>query len=421
MKALVWRTETSDPEKETAGKMKNSRLSEIRDLTPNEEDIKVLRRVLKRNPVLDPTCTGGMAGALQSHLKRMIAGQDEAIDQIVNMYQVYLAGLNTVGRPVGNLLFLGPTGSGKTRIVEATAEALLKNPKAIIKIDCSEFQHSHEIAKLIGSPPGYLGHRETHPLFSQEVLNQNHTEDCKLSFVLFDEIEKASDSLWNLLLGILDKATLTLGDNRRVDFSQTLIFMTSNLGAAEMEKLTHSRLGFAPQKEIVDANHSSRLERTGIAAARKRFTPEFMNRLDKVVVFQPLKEDHLRKILDLELQQIQQRIFSTGAGCPFIFSVTSALKQHLLEEGTDMRYGARHLKRALDRLLVQPISNLIATDQVRTGDWIRIDFQKGSLTFQREAEGVPMRTMATIVSPENNFEETQLCRIISDHPSAVSA
>ena len=421
VKALVWRTETSDPGKGPVGQMKNSRLSGIQDLTPNEEDIKVLRRVLKRSTVLDPNCTGGMAGALQSHLKRMIAGQNEAIDQIVNMYQVYLAGLNPVGRPVGNLLFLGPTGSGKTRIVEATAEVLLKNPKAIIKIDCSEFQHSHEIAKLIGSPPGYLGHRETHPLFSQEVLNQNHTEDCRLSFVLFDEIEKASDSLWNLLLGILDKATLTLGDNRRVDFSQTLIFMTSNLGAAEMEKLTHSRLGFAPQKEVADPNHSSRLERTGIAAARKKFTPEFMNRLDKVVVFQPLKEEHLRKILDLELQQIQQRIFSASAGCPFIFSITAALKQHLLEEGTDDRYGARHLKRALERLLVQPISNLIATDQVRAGDWIRVDFQQRSLTFQREAEGIPMRTMAAIVSPENNFEETHLCRIISDHPSAVSA
>ncbi len=142
--------------------------------------------------------------------------------------------MNPPGRPIGNFLFLGPTGSGKTRIVEATAEALLKNPRAVIKIDCAEFQHSHEIAKLIGSPPGYLGHRETHPLLSQEVLNQYHTDTIKLSFVLFDEIEKASDALWNLLLGILDKATLTLGDNRKVDFSRAMIFMTSNLGASEM-------------------------------------------------------------------------------------------------------------------------------------------------------------------------------------------
>ena len=174
----------------------------------------------------------------------MIVGQDEAIQQIVSIYQMHLTGMSAPGRPIGNFLFLGPTGSGKTRVVEATAETLMKNPRAIIKIDCAEFQHSHEIAKLIGSPPGYLGHRETHPLLSQEVLNQYHTDTIKLSFVLFDEIEKASDSLWNLLLGILDKATLTLGDNRKVDFSRAMIFMTSNLGAAEMSSLMNPRLGF---------------------------------------------------------------------------------------------------------------------------------------------------------------------------------
>src|SRR5438874_6882743 len=194
--------------------------------------------------VLDPTRTGKDAESLEGNLRKMIVGQDEAIEQIVNIYQMHLTGMSAPGRPIGNFLFLGPTGSGKTRIVEATAEALVKNPRAVIKIDCAEFQHSHEIAKLIGSPPGYLGHRETHPLLSQEVLNQHHTENVKLSFVLFDEIEKASDSLWNLLLGILDKATLTLGDNRKVDFSAAMIFMTSNLGATEMSSLLSPRLGF---------------------------------------------------------------------------------------------------------------------------------------------------------------------------------
>src|SRR5258707_14749252 len=194
--------------------------------------------------LLDPTKTGRQAEDLENQLHHLVVGQEEAIHQIVRAYQTHLAGLSPVGRPIGNFLFLGPTGSGKTRIVEATAEALLKNPRAVIKIDCAEFQHSHEIAKLIGSPPGYLGHRETHPLLSQEVLNQFHTETNKLSFVLFDEIEKASDALWNLLLGILDKATLTLGDNRKVDFSRALIFMTSNLGASEMTQLISPRLGF---------------------------------------------------------------------------------------------------------------------------------------------------------------------------------
>src|SRR5207245_3593391 len=181
---------------------------------------------------------------LFTDLRKRIVGQDEAIDQIVNIYQMYLAGMNTPSRPIGNFLFLGPTGSGKTRMVEAAAESLVGDCRAMIKIDCAEFQHSHEIAKLIGSPPGYLGHRETHPLLSQEVLNQYHSETSKLSFVLFDEIEKASDALWNLLLGVLDKATLTLGDNRRVDFSRALIFMTSNLGAGEMGSILNPSLGF---------------------------------------------------------------------------------------------------------------------------------------------------------------------------------
>src|SRR5258708_4090363 len=194
--------------------------------------------------LLDPNKTGRQAEDLENQLRNLVVGQDEAIHQIVKAYQTHLAGLSPVGRRVGNFLFLGPTGSGKTRVVEATAESLLKDSRAVIKIDCAEFQHSHEIAKLIGSPPGYLGHRETHALLSQEALNQHHTEKLKLSFVLFDEIEKASDALWNLLLGILDKGVLTLVYNRKVDFSHAMVFLTSNLGAAEMCDLTSPRLGF---------------------------------------------------------------------------------------------------------------------------------------------------------------------------------
>src|SRR5438445_2916590 len=193
---------------------------------------------------LDPTQIGSEAGELAAGLHQRIVGQDEAIHAIVSAYQMYLAGTNSPGRPIVNFLFLGPTGSGKTRLVEAAAESLVGDASAMIKIDCAEFQHSHEISKLIGLPPGYLGHRETHPLLSQEVLNQYHSEKIKLSFVLFDEIEKASDALWNLLLGILDKATLTLGDNRKVDFSRALIFMTSNLGASEMSAMMNPKLGF---------------------------------------------------------------------------------------------------------------------------------------------------------------------------------
>src|SRR5271167_607035 len=191
------------------------------------------RDMVRLNKKLDPSQTGREAEKLHGDLKKLVVGQEEAVEQIVNIYQTYLAGMTSPGRPIGNFLFLGPTGTGKTRLVEAAAESLAGDARSVLKIDCAEFQHSHEIAKLIGSPPGYLGHRETHPLLSQEVLNQYHTERVKISFVLFDEIEKASDALWNLLLGVLDKATLTLGDNRRVDFSRAMIFMTSNLGTAD--------------------------------------------------------------------------------------------------------------------------------------------------------------------------------------------
>jgi ATP-dependent Clp protease ATP-binding subunit ClpB len=341
--------------------------------------------------LLDPTRTGTQAEDLEKKLRHLIIGQDEAIHQIVRTYQTFLAGLCPVGRPIGNFLFLGPTGSGKTRTVEATAEALVGNPRAVIKIDCAEFQHSHEIAKLIGSPPGYLGHRETHPLLTQEALDQHHTDTMNLSFLLFDEIEKASDALWNLLLGILDKATLTLGDNRKVDFSKALIFMTSNIGSAEMSSLVSRKLGFqVPSMEDsrCNAKLEARLSRTGVDAARRKFTPEFLNRLDKIVVFKALGNEELNRIIDIELALVQQRIQSSSVRKPFFIQVTDSAREFLLTEGTDVRYGARPLKRAIERLLVQPISNLMATEQIHSCDRIRITHAVGSasLTFFREAD-----------------------------------
>jgi ATP-dependent Clp protease ATP-binding subunit ClpA len=358
------------------------------------------------NKLLNPAHTGSLAGKLDGDLRKRVVGQGDAIQQIINIYQTHLAGMSSPGRPIGNLLFLGPTGSGKTRLVEATAESLLGDARAVIKIDCAEFQHSHEIAKLIGSPPGYLGHRETHPLLSQEVLDQYHTDRLKLSFVLFDEIEKASDALWNLLLGILDKATLTLGDNRRVDFSRALIFMTSNLGAAEMNSILRPNLGFAAgdcerrtAAGILDAKLSGKVAQAGLEAARRKFTPEFMNRIDKTVVFHPLSSEDLRKILTIELNMVQQRVFSAANAAPFVFSVTETAKDYLLREGTDLKYGARHLKRSVDRNLVHPLSNLIATGQVRGGDLIRVDYDDimQGLTFFKEEEDMPAHVMARMV------------------------
>jgi len=329
---------------------------------------------------LDPSIKSLRAQQFEKQLAAKIVGQERALKSLANLYQIFLAGMNPINRPIGTMLFLGPTGSGKTRVVEAAAEALFGNPHAVIKIDCAEFQHSHEIAKLIGSPPGYLGHRETPPLLTQENLDRYHTLETEVTFVLFDEIEKASDSLWQLLLGILDKATLTLGDNRKVDFSKTIVIMTSNLGAREMSELVSGGIGFAPAQmsnNSKDSEIDGKIYRTAVEAARRKFSPEFMNRIDKVVVFRSLKEHDLQQILELELQAVQDRIMSSAV-TKFLFYCSDAAKDMLLREGIDYKYGARHLKRSIERFLVHPLSNLVATGQVQFGDSVYVDLDGSS-------------------------------------------
>jgi ATP-dependent Clp protease ATP-binding subunit ClpB len=346
---------------------------------------------------LNPELKSPRAHEFEEKLSRRIVGQDRAVRRIAGLYQIYLASMQNPGRPIGTLLFLGPTGSGKTRVVEAAAEVLFADANAVVKIDCAEFQHSHEIAKLIGSPPGYLGHRETSPMLTQENLDRYHTEQDKLTFVLFDEIEKASDALWQLLLGILDKATLTLGDNRRVDFSRTMIFMTSNLGAKEMSELITGSIGFAPSPagRFGETEVDQKIYRTALDAARRKFSPEFMNRIDKVVVFRSLREAQLKAILDLELEAVQSRIMK-AAEAKFVFLCTDAAKQLLLDEGIDLKYGARHLKRAIERFLVFPLSNLVATGQVALGDLVFVehDAEKRKLSFEKEEGGALLGSYA---------------------------
>jgi ATP-dependent Clp protease ATP-binding subunit ClpB len=339
--------------------------------------------------LLDPERKSPRAKDFEDKISALIVGQERAVRRVSGLFQIYLAGMNNPSRPIGTMLFLGPTGSGKTRVVEAASEVLFGEPHTVVKIDCAEFQHSHEIAKLIGSPPGYLGHRETAPMLTQENLDKSHTDDTKLTFVLFDEIEKASDSLWQLLLGILDKATLTLGDNRRVDFSKTVVIMTSNLGAREMSDMISGGIGFAPTKTGApseDDEIDAKIYRTALEAAKRKFSPEFMNRIDKVVVFRSLKEHHLRLILDIELSSVQDRI-TESAGTKFIFECTTDAKEFLLGEGIDLKYGARHLKRSIERFLVYPLSNLVATQQVETGDFVMVDFdhEKQLLFFTKHS------------------------------------
>jgi len=356
--------------------------------------------------MLDLTKLGPAAESLELGLRSRIIGQDDAIHQVIETYQTYESGMSSPGRPIANLMFLGPTGSGKTRLVEALAEYLLGNPRAMLKIDCAEFQHSHEIAKLIGSPPGYIGHRDTNPMLTQDALDACHTPDVKISIVLFDEIEKASDALWNLLLGILDKGILTLGDSRKVDFSRAMIFMTSNVGAWEMGALMKPRFGFTGSFEkragtsSTNEACSKEIVRSGIEAARRKFTPEFLNRLDKMIVFKPLNAHHLDLILEIELNSIRERVFNVDAARRFTFSLTASAKQFLLKEGTNVEYGARHLKRAIERLIVQPLARLVASEQILGGDFIQIDYEPNSsaLTFNLQEEGLGIRDIARLLA-----------------------
>lgn len=346
---------------------------------------------------LDASLKGRDADSLDKTLRKLVVGQDEVVDQLVLAYQMYLSGLSAPGRPLMNFLFLGPTGSGKTKTVEAMADAIIGNPRAMLKIDCAEFQHSHEIAKLIGSPPGYLGHRETPAILSQAALDQFHTGEKKISFVLFDEIEKASDAVWNLLLGILDKATLRLGNGVTTDFSRCMIFMTSNLGAVDLGKIMPgfqiARLATA----IADKDQAM-LERKGMEAARRKFTPEFINRLDRIMVFKTLGQPELRRILDLELRYVQNRILNQAV---FIFTVTEAGKELLLSLGTDLKYGARQLKRVIERLLVEPLANLMATGQVENGDWVEAGLSPSgdSLSFSKAGEDLLITEMGDLINP----------------------
>jgi ATP-dependent Clp protease ATP-binding subunit ClpA len=366
-----------------------------------KQDTAKTKQTNSKGILLDPDRKSPRAAEFEAKLSELIVGQERAVRRMSGLFQIYLAGMNNPTRPLGTMLFLGPTGSGKTRVVEAASEVLFNDPHAVVKIDCAEFQHSHEIAKLIGSPPGYLGHRETSPMLTQENLDKSHTEETKLTFVLFDEIEKASDSLWQLLLGILDKATLTLGDNRKVDFSRTIVIMTSNLGAREMSEMISGGIGFAPSKPDAareDNEIDTKIYRTALEAAKRKFSPEFMNRIDKVVVFRSLKEHHLRQILDIELKAVKNRIANSAT--QFTFECTDAAKEFLLGEGIDLKYGARHLKRAIERFLVYPLSNLVATEQVQMGDLVEIDFDsdKEVLTFTK----VPGKMLVSDVSDQND-------------------
>ena len=314
-----------------------------------------------------------LANDIAVALSRRLVGQPSAIDAIVPYVQVHRAMLAPEGRPVGVFLLLGPTGTGKTKTVEALADVLHGSPKKVLKVDCGEFQMEHEVAKLLGAPPGYLGHRETQPLLTQQKVNGASSESCDLSLVLFDEIEKAAPSVTRLLLGILDKATLRLGDNTAVNFEKTLIFLTSNLGARDMNRELNPDFGFESLLPRPPADRLSKLRKIGALALRKKFAPEFINRIDAVVTYQPLDSGALAAILDQHIQDLREHLDKRLGMSAFQLEVHARARRFLLERGTSAEYGARELKRTMQRLLIQPLASEIAAGEIAPGSRIRVE------------------------------------------------
>jgi ATP-dependent Clp protease ATP-binding subunit ClpA len=324
-----------------------------------------------KKPAMDP------AEDLTAVLSQKVVGQPAATHVIVPYIQMYQAGLAPEGRPVGIFLLLGPTGTGKTKTVEALADVLHGSEKNVLKVDCGEFQMEHEVAKLIGAPPGYLGHRETQPMLTQQKLNAVTSEKCNLSLVLFDEIEKAAPSMTRLLLGVLDKGLLRLGDNSTVNFERSLVFLTSNLGAREMLREISPEFGFQSVKTAVRSDLTGKLQAIGLSAVRKRFSPEFVNRIDCIITYQPLTTESLSAILDKQIADLQNHVNTRLGNRSFTLDVPPEARQFLLQKGTSSEYGARELNRTIHRHLTQPLATMVATNQVSPGGRVWVEMAEG--------------------------------------------
>jgi ATP-dependent Clp protease ATP-binding subunit ClpA len=342
---------------------------------------------------------------LSTVLSQKVVGQPAATRVIVPYIQMFQAGLAPEGRPVGVFLLLGPTGTGKTKTIEALADVLHGSEKNVLKVDCGEFQMEHEVAKLIGAPPGYLGHRETQPMLTQQRLNAVTSEKCNLSLVLFDEIEKAAPSMTRLLLGVLDKGLLRLGDNSTVNFEKSLVFLTSNLGAREMMREINPEFGFQSVRPAERADLTSKLQGIGLGAVRKRFSPEFVNRIDCIITYQPLTAESLSTILDQHIVDLQNHVNTRLGNRSFTLDVPFESRQFLLKKGTSAEFGARELNRTIHRFLTQPLATMVATNQINPGGLVRTEVgDDGKLNIRaQEGDDVnPVPAHPTVLLVDDN-------------------
>lgn len=320
---------------------------------------------------LDAAQAGQPALEMRRRIGERFVGQVEAVNAVAGAYQRWKADLCRPGRPIASLLFLGPSGTGKTHLVETFAYSIHRLPRHLLKIDCAEYQHSHEVARLVGAPPGYLGHRETAAVLRQKTLNEAESASAGISVILLDEVDKAHEAFWNILLGILDKGILQLGDSSKTDFSRSMIFMTANTGSREIGHLLHGGFGFT----VPEASTSS-VSGVALSAMRRVFAPEFVNRLDGSVVFHPLSRPQLLSILEFEIETLRPRL-------SFSFDVSERAREFLADQGYDARYGARHLRRSVDQHLVQPFTNLICSNQVALGDRVFVGADDKGLTYTK--------------------------------------
>jgi ATP-dependent Clp protease ATP-binding subunit ClpC len=329
--------------------------------------------------LLDPTLIGDKAESLKSYLKSSVIGQDEAIDCVVRGMSPYFAGACAPHKPIASMLFLGSTGVGKTYCVEQLAKHILGTDRGLVRISCESFYDRHEVAKLIGSPNGYIGSDEPAMLQQSEInkwrdLPKDELNKTMLSVILFDEVDKANPSLHSMLLGILDSGSLSLAKGRSTDFSQTIIIMTANWGSKDIAQLHDGGFGFVQEKIGEDDIH-----KVAMGEAKKSLSPELWNRIDTTVVFNALSEKDAAEVCECELGKVQQRMREIET--PFLFSVNADVKKALLEEGYSAKYGARELKRVISRRLSQPFANLLSSGQIHGGDILKVYYSCGEYIF----------------------------------------